>query len=139
MREKPLILVVDDDDNFLEIVTMKLKASGMDTATAKNGAEGMKQAEKLIPDLILMDIRMPGASGTDTALAIKQNPKIKDIKVAFLTSLDNPWPAISADHQEVSKELGMEDYIEKSEDLNAVVNKVQEILSSKPAGGAQGA
>lgn len=128
MREKPLVLVVDDDENFLEIITAKLKGE-MDVAVAKNGAEGIKQAEKLLPDLILMDIRMPGATGTDAALAIKQNPKLEGIKIAFLTSLENPWPAITADHKEVSKELGMEDYIQKSEDLDVIMGDVRKLLS----------
>lgn len=131
MREKPLILVVDDEENFLEIMTAKLSASGFDTAVGHNEAEGIAQAEKLMPDMILMDIRMPGASGTDTALAIKQNSKTKGIKIAFLTSLTDPWPAVNADASKITKELGMEDYIEKSDDLDLIVKKVKEILARK--------
>ncbi len=129
MREKPLILVVDDEENFLEIITAKLAASGFDIAVGHNEEESLAQAGNLMPDLILMDIRMPGASGTDAALAIKQNPKTTGIKIAFLTSLTDPWPAVSADTLKIAKDLGMEDYIEKSEDLDVIVQKVQEILS----------
>ena len=131
MREKLLVLVVDDEENFLEIMTAKLAASGFDTAVGHNEEEGIAQAEKLMPDMILMDIRMPGASGTDTALAIKQNPKTKGIKIAFLTSLADPWPAVSSDTLNIAKDLGMEDYIEKSEDLDVVIKKVKEILARK--------
>ena len=118
-------------ENFLEIITAKLSASGFDTAKAHNEEEAIKQAENLMPDMILMDIRMPGASGTDAALAIKQNPKTKGIKIAFLTSLTDPWPSVDANTLKITQELGMEDYIEKSEDLDMVTKKVKEILARK--------
>ena len=129
MREKPLVLVVDDEENFLEIMTAKLAASGFDTAVGHNEKEGVALAEKLMPDIILMDIRMPGASGTDAALAIKQNPKTKGIKIVFLTSLTDPWPAVNADVLKITADLGMEDFIEKADDLDVVVQKVREILT----------
>jgi CheY-like chemotaxis protein len=128
MRKKPLILIVDDENSFLEIMTAKLGASGFDTATARNEAEAVSQSEKLMPDLILMDIKMPGGSGTDAALAIKQNPKTKGLKIAFLTSLRDPWPAVAVDREKLSQELGMEDFLEKTDDLNKIVDKVREIL-----------
>ena len=132
MREKPLILVVDDEPDFLEIMTTKLRASGFDTATASNGSDAITLAGSLIPDLILMDIFMPGSpTGTDVALTIKQNQSTKDLKIAFLTSMKAPWPGIQGNFTEVSKELGMEDFLEKSDDLNVNVQKIKSILSAK--------
>ena len=129
MREKPLILIVDDEESFREIMSLKLSASGFDAVTASNEKEALAQTRKLMPDLVLMDIHMPDASGTDAALAIKQNPQTKDVRIAFLTSLKNPWPAVDADRMELSKSLGMEDYLEKTDDLDAIVKKVREILA----------
>ncbi len=123
--------MVDDEEDFLEIITAKLAASGFDTAVGHNEKEGVALAEKLMPDMILMDIRMPGASGTDAALAIKQNPKTKGIRIAFLTSLTDPWPSVNADALKIATELGMEDYIEKSDALDVVIQKVKEILARK--------
>jgi len=123
-------LIVDDEVDFLEIMKTKLGAAGFDVATAKNAAEAVAQSGKLMPDLILMDIKMPGVSGADAALTIKQNPETKNLRIAFLTNLRDPWPAV-ADHKKFSEELGMEDFLEKTEDLNVVVNEVKEILSRK--------
>lgn len=128
-REKPLILLVDDEDNLLEIMSMKLNASGFETALARNGKEGIAQSAKLLPELILMDIHMPGETGTDVALTIKQDPKTKDTKIAFLTSLKDPWPTITADKTKLSQAMGMEDFIEKTDDLDVIVKKVREILA----------
>ncbi len=131
MREKPLILVVDDEESFLEILSIKLGSAGFDVVLARNGKEAVAQAKKFMPDLILMDINMPGGTGTDAALALKQNPTTKNVRVAFLTSMKDPWPSVSVDRQKLSKELGMEDFLEKTDDLDSTVNKIMEILSRK--------
>jgi two-component system OmpR family response regulator len=129
MREKPLILVVDDDENFLEIFGTKLAAAGFDVAAAKDGKEAVKKAGEAVPDLILMDIHMPHDMGTDIALEIKQNPALANLKVAFLTALKEPWPAVAGEKEKIARELGMEDFIEKGEDLDVIVARVQEILA----------
>ncbi|MBI5220872.1 MAG: response regulator [Candidatus Liptonbacteria bacterium] len=128
MRDKPLILMVDDDEDLRKLVATKLTASGYATDTAPNAKEGVAKAEQIMPDLILMDIHMPGATGTDAALELKQNPKTKNIRIVFLSSLKDPWPALSGSKGEVSKELGVEDFIDKTEDLDVLVGKVQKLL-----------
>ena len=82
-----------------------------------------------MPDLILMDISMPGGSGTDAALAIKQNPEMKGLKIAFLTSVQDPWPTLHGDRRKLTQALGMEDFLEKTDDLEAVVGKIKKMLS----------
>jgi len=131
MRERPLILVVDDEADLLEIMSTKLQGSGFDAVVARNAKEAVDAAGKVHPDLILMDIRMPGETGTDAALAIKQDPATKDIKIAFLSNLKDPWPKTSSERDQLAKELGMEDFIDKTGDLNLTVNKVREILARK--------
>src|SRR6185437_5109201 len=108
MREKPLILVVDDEHDLLEIMSTKLSHSGFDVIVAYNANEAYDAAKKTHPDLILMDIHMPGASGTDAALRIKQDPETKDIKVAFLSNLKDPWPTTQAPKEGMAKSIGME-------------------------------
>jgi two-component system, OmpR family, alkaline phosphatase synthesis response regulator PhoP len=132
MNRSPLILVVDDEEKFLEIVRTRLEAGGYDVATARNEKEAIAQAEKLVPDLILMDINMPGGTGTDAALSIKQNPKLKDVKIAFLSSLKKPWPAFGTEERKsLSQELGMEDFLDKGEDMDHLAQKVQALLEKE--------
>jgi CheY-like chemotaxis protein len=109
-------------------MSVKLRASGFDPVVAYNGKEAIDAAAKIRPDLILMDINMPGQTGTDAALAIKQNPEMKDVKIAFLSSLKDPWPTIPAEREKIAKALGMEEYIDKGDDLNIMVAKVRKIL-----------
>ena len=129
MREKPLVLVVDDEHDLRDIMTIKLGASGFDTAAVSNAKEAVDAAETMHPDLILMDIHMPGESGTDAALEIKQDPDMKDIKIAFLSNLKDPWPQTASARGNLAKALGMDDFIAKTDDLDATVAKVREILA----------
>jgi len=130
-RKTPLILVVDDEEDFLEIASAPLKAAGFNVAVAHNGEEAKTQAETLQPDLILMDIYMPpGQTGTEVALSLKQNAKTKDLKIAFLTSLRDPWPGVVGDNRSMSKELGMEDFIEKTGEPGALVERVKSIVGA---------
>lgn len=129
MREKPLILVVDDEADLLEIMSENLRGAGFDPVVAHNAREGVDAAHKLHPDFILMDVRMPGETGTDAALAIKQDPETKNIKIAFLSNMSDPWPATSAHRATLAKELGMEDYIDKTADLSTIIARIRQILA----------
>ena len=124
------LLIVDDEANFREIMSVKFKAAGFDAAVASSGKEATALLAKgeFAPDLVLMDINMPGETGTDVALMIKQDPKFKDLRIAFLTNLKEPWPAIAGDREKVAQELGMEDFLEKTDDLDDLVKRVKGIL-----------
>lgn len=128
MREKPLILLVDDEPNFLEIISMKLAASGFAITVAHNAKEAIEAAEGLQPDLILMDIMMPGETGTDAALEIKQNSKTRSIPLAFLSNMRDPWPGTKTPRDEFAQELGAEAFIDKSSDLDAIAARVHTLV-----------
>ena len=129
MHNPPVILVADDDAGFQEIVGTKLKRNGFLIAEAHDGAETVEKATNLHPDLILMDINMPGESGTEAVLDLMQNPETKNLKVVFLTSQADPWPAVKAETKKVAHELGATDFINKTEDLDVIVEKVKEYLA----------
>ncbi len=130
MRTAPLILVVDDDPGFQEIIASKLKRSGFLIAEAHDGLEAIDKAVNLHPDLILMDINMPGENGTEAVLDLVKNPETKDVKIAFLTSQADPWPAAKGGAEGLAKELGARQFINKSEDLDEIASKVKEILKN---------
>ncbi len=133
MREKPLILITDDEANFREIISTKLKAAGFDCVLAKNAKEAIAKSAELLPDLILLDIRMPpGQTGIEAALAIQDNPATKDVKIAFLTNQKDPWPGMSGSRKDVSAELGFQDFLDKDQDLNLLEARVREILEGIP-------
>lgn len=129
--KEPLTLVIDDDAAYLEIISSCLQAGGIRTETAQGAAQGLKRAKELVPDLILLDMNMPDTNGTEVLIDLKKDPKMRNTKVAFLTTLVNPWPGITAPSKKFALELGAVDYLDKTRDLVNIVKKVREILEVK--------
>ena len=101
------ILLVDDTEDILLVVSRRLTSWGYEALTASSGEEGLKIAEEHVPDLILLDIMMPKMKGRDVCARLKADPKTAKIPVIFLTALG------LADHIKAGMDLGAEDYIVK--------------------------
>lgn len=81
------ILVVDDDPNIVRLLASRLKNSGYDVVSASDGNSCFKKAVAEKPDLVLLDIIMPGLNGFEVCKRLKENDKTKDIPVIMLTAL----------------------------------------------------
>ncbi len=133
MREKPLVLLMDDEEVFLEIASVSLAAGGMDIVTAHDFTDALLKAETLLPDLVLSDIYMPpGPNGWDLALALRRNPKTTSLKVAFFTSLRDPWMELKRNAAEMVKELGGVNFVNKMEDVPTLPERVRNIIKGEP-------
>jgi CheY-like chemotaxis protein len=128
MPNRPLILIIDDEADFREIFGTKLTSAGFWVETAENGETGIRKAKELKADLILMDVKMPGVSGADAVLRLKDDPQTKDIKVVFLTALGDPRQEMQEVSRRLSAEFGAAGYIKKTEDLDTVVEQVRGFL-----------
>lgn len=130
MRQLPLILIADDEADFREIVSTKLKDSGFTVITAQDGKEAFEKAKASLPDLILMDIKMPYESGTEAVIDLKNSSDFKDLKIIFFSNLDIPWPGIK-NEEKLARELGAVTFLKKTIDLDELVEKIKEALSVK--------
>lgn len=128
MREKPLILVVDDDAAFREVVGAKLRVAGYDIAEAVDGEEGCRRAAELRPDLILMDVKMPKLDGIQAMIKLAKDPELRAIPVVFLTAFGDTQPEIYRNDRRFAQEIGAFDYVVKTQDLDKIVEKVREVL-----------
>ena len=81
------ILIIDDEQEIVKILTHRLTAHGFDTVSASDGESGFDKACRYFPDVILMDITMPGWSGIETANRLRGNPGTAGIPIIFLTGL----------------------------------------------------
>jgi len=84
-----VILIVDDDPNNLKVASGYLQAQGLEIMLAKSGEDGLERARLGAPDLILMDVRMPGMDGYAACRKLKEEPTTSDIPVLFLSALDD--------------------------------------------------
>ena len=78
------ILIAEDERDIRELVHFSLQFGGFTVVQAANGAEAVEQAQKELPDLILMDVRMPKMTGYEACRQMKTMPELRDIPVVFL-------------------------------------------------------
>ena len=81
-----LILIVDDSPTEVHVMKKALEKSGYQTATANDGAEGVRMAREMTPDLIFMDVVMPGVNGYQATRAIVNDPGTRAIPIVMVTS-----------------------------------------------------
>lgn len=124
MRSKPLVLMVDDEAVFLEIASVKLHEAGCETVIAHNSHEALEKAEAMAPDLVLSDIYMPpGPSGWELAFELRHNPKTRNIKFAFFTSLRDPLAELPRKYIEDVAQLGSVSIFSKTDDVDQFAKK----------------
>ncbi|MGH7939443.1 MAG: hybrid sensor histidine kinase/response regulator [Limisphaerales bacterium] len=123
----PRILVVDDQASNVQVVGLILGNLGYEIIPASDGATALKRVAALIPDLILLDLLMPGMSGRDICLQIKKNPEWRDIPIIFLSAADDKDLIVSA------LDAGGVDYITKPFNQAELVSRVRTQLALKAA------
>jgi CheY-like chemotaxis protein len=84
--EKKRVLIVEDNPDWLQMMTMVVQRAGYDLITAKTGIEAVEKASTAKPDLILMDIGLPFMNGSEATKIIKANPATKDIPIVIQTA-----------------------------------------------------
>ena len=118
------ILVIEDDRILRKACKTSLSKRGFVVMTASDGKEGIMQAEEHIPDLILLDMRMPKLSGAETLAALKQNEKTKTIPVVILSNSSSEGVLHEAET------LGAAGYLVKASlSLRELGDRVAEFLS----------
>ena len=87
--QSPHLLVIDDEPDQLRLLVAALRNTSYRVSVALNGDQGYARATALLPDLIFLDVRMPGRNGVTTARLLKTNPVTQDIPIIFLSALDD--------------------------------------------------
>jgi len=120
---KKRIMVVDDEESLRELLTAIMEQEGYEVIIAADGNECLKKLKTVRPDLILLDMMMPGMSGREVCEKIRQDPKTKDLKVAFLTVAK-----FSEAGKGTLKEMKVIDYITKPFDNSDLVKRVKKMV-----------
>jgi two-component system, OmpR family, alkaline phosphatase synthesis response regulator PhoP len=118
------ILVAEDESDIRELIAYSLiHIGGFEVVKARNGVEAVAVAKEELPDLILMDVRMPNMTGVDACAALKESPATENIPVVFLSAMGQ--------EQEIRQgmDVGAVEYILKPFAPDALLQKVRDILS----------
>ncbi len=116
------ILIVEDQEDSRRILADLLSSAGYGVLQAASGEEGIAVATDSKPDLILMDIKLPGIDGYEATRRIKAHPDLEDVPIIVITSY-----AFSGDEQK-AVDAGCDAYMSKPVSPNAVLGKVREFL-----------
>ena len=119
---KESILVVDDEEDILELVRFNLAREGYPIICTASGEEALKIARKEHPDLIVLDLMLPGIDGLDVTKTLKNDPKTRDIAIVMLTAKGEESDIVTG------LELGADDYIAKPFSPRILVARVKAVL-----------
>ncbi len=116
------VLVIDDAENIVELVRIGLRYEGFQVESASDGEQGVTLAQRINPDLILLDIMMPGIDGLEVCRRLRANPTTRDVPVLMITAKDEVRDRIAG------LDTGADDYLTKPFDFDELVARIRAIL-----------
>lgn len=129
MSEKQLIMVVDDDPDLVEAVSMKLESKSYTVVKAYDGVEAMEKIAEQKPALMILDVMMPRKNGWIVCEEIKKDETLKDITVIMLTAVGDAVKTTNYTHHDGKTTLA-DDYIPKPIDLDKLMDIVDDYCGS---------
>lgn len=116
------VLLVDDEEDILDLLRYNLEREGIQVATATNGHDALKLAKSERPDLVVLDVMMPGMDGMEVCDQLRKTPGMEGTIIVFLTARTEDYSHLAA------YEAGADDYINKPVRPKVFVSKVQALL-----------
>ncbi len=116
------ILVIEDHQENIELVDYLLRAFGYAPALAMSGEDGLVMADELEPDLILLDIRLPGIDGYGVAMAIKERPALAHTRIVAITA-----SAMLSERQRITA-AGFHGYVQKPIEPELFIGQIESLL-----------
>ena len=116
------ILIVDEEKDILEFLSYNLKKEGFSIYTASDGLEGLEKTKKIKPDLIIVDLMMPKMNGIEMCENIRNDKKLSNVIILFLTARSEDYTQIAA------LDSGADDFIKKPIKPKLLISKVKSIM-----------
>ena len=116
------VLIADDEPDILEILKYNLVAEGYQVTTAKDGDEALEKARRVQPDLVVLDIMMPGKTGVEVCAILRSQPQFKETLIIFLTAVNDEVSQIRG------LETGADDYVSKPISPKVFISRVNALF-----------
>lgn len=124
--QKPVVLVADDDPEILSLLCIRLKRAGYKVLEATDGEETLEAVREHFPDLVVLDVMMPGKNGWEVARELRHDARFKNIGIVMLT-------AIGEKINEMTSPLyGADEYVDKPFEFADLEAKIKSVLASRP-------
>ena len=135
-RAKRRILVVDDEKDLVDLIAYNLTRGGFEVATSHNGAEALEMARRDPPDLVVLDLMLPGLDGTEVARRLKADSRTANVPIVMLTARSEETDVV------VGLTLGADDYVTKPFSMKILLARINTVLrrgeQSDPAAAGEG-
>jgi len=126
-KPKPCVLVADDDPQILGMLSMRLAKRGYTVVEAIDGVQTLAEAREKKPDVIILDVMMPGKNGWEVARELKQDPATQDIGILVLTAIGQTM------NEMTSPLYGVDDYLDKPFEFAELERKLDNVLAKRRA------
>lgn len=123
--KKKKILLVDDEIDIVTVIRLRLEASGYEVVVAMDGKEALNTARSLHPDLIILDLMLPGLDGFHVARMLKYDNQYKDIPIIMLTA------KAGEDSRKTGEQVGADAYMNKPFEAEKLLAKIRELLAAR--------
>jgi len=128
---KQTILIVEDEKSLVDVLTYNLKKEGFDVVSATDGQDGLRRAQTLLPDLIVLDLMLPVIEGLEVCRQLRSDARTREIPVLMLTARSEEIDEI------VGFRMGADDYVTKPFKLKPLVQRVKALLRRSSRGESQ--
>ena len=119
---QPRILIIEDEKGLVQSLTWYFNREGYETTAVADGAEGLRKAQTLLPDLILLDLMLPGMSGLDVCRELRAGEKTRNIPIIIITARSEETDEV------IGLSMGADDYVTKPFSNKVLLQRIKAIL-----------
>ena len=119
---KPTILIIEDERSLLEILAYNLTNEGFEVLTAADGQDGLRRAKTSVPDLVVLDLMLPGLDGLQVCRQIRSDPRTQAVRILMLTAKSEEVDEI------VGFNMGADDYVAKPFKIKPLISRIKALL-----------
>lgn len=125
---KKTVFIVEDEEDIIELISFNLKREGYNVDVATDGDDAIDTIPQIIPDLILLDLMLPGADGLEVCRSVRKNARTENIPIIMVTAKGEESDIVAG------LELGADDYISKPFSMKVLVARIRSVLRRKKRG-----
>lgn len=125
MDRKGVILIIDDEKDIVKVLKKRLSDAGYEVVSAKDGFAGLAKAKEFLPDLILLDVMMPGLDGLQVKVKLSEDETAPDVPVIFLTAKGKVPDKVAG------LRLGADDYVTKPFDFEELLARIESVIGRR--------
>ncbi|MBA4029304.1 MAG: DNA-binding response regulator [Planctomyces sp.] len=125
---KPKILLIEDERSLIDILTYNLEKEGFEVTSASDGQDGLRRAQAMTPDLVILDLMLPVIDGLEVCRQLRGDPKLPNVRILMLTARAEEVDEI------VGFNMGADDYVAKPFKVKPLIHRIKALLRRSQAG-----